>query len=85
MSEAVTVALVSGGLTLLGTIITVVVSSRRTQATIQTEIAVTRTEVEQLKNEVEKHNNFATRVPVLEAHSVATDKRLEKLEEFHMG
>lgn len=55
MSEAVMVALVSGGLTLIG----VMMANNRTQA-------VTSTKLEELTREVRAHNDFARRVPLLE-------------------
>lgn len=81
MSEAIIVAIITGGLSLLGVIWT----SRKSNAEMfakldkQSEIndqkldaklsqfqAVTDTKLEELTREVRKHNEFATRVPVLE-------------------
>ena len=55
MGEAVIVALITGGLTLLG----VMISNGRTQAVLETK-------VEELAREVREHNNFARRMPVVE-------------------
>ena len=55
MGEAVIVALITGGLTLLG----VMISNGRTQAILETK-------VEELAREVREHNNFARRMPVVE-------------------
>ena len=54
MNEII-VALITGGITLLG----VLVSNGKAQA-------VTDTKLEELTREVREHNNFARRVPVLE-------------------
>lgn len=91
MSEAVIVALITGGLTLIGTVITVVVSHRQTIATLEKnselsdqkirgEIAVINTKMENLTIEVRKHNDFATRVPVLEEKMKAANIRIDDLE-----
>lgn len=70
MTEAVIVALISGGITLAG----VLVASRTAQA-------VTDTRLEELTREVREHNNFARRMPVLEEQMKAADRRIRALEE----
>ena len=70
MSEAILVALITGGLTLLG----VIISNSRAQA-------VTDTKLEELTREVREHNNFARRMPVLEERLEHFDSRLSRLEE----
>ena len=55
MSEAIITALITGGLTLLG----VLISNGKRQAVIETKI-------EELTREVREHNNFAKRMPVVE-------------------
>ena len=69
MGEAVIVALITGGLTLLG----VMISNGRTQAVLETK-------VEELAREVREHNNFARRMPVVEEQIKAIHHRLEDLE-----
>ena len=42
--------------------------------------------VEQLEKKVDKHNNFASRVPIVEEHVKSLDHRLEELEHvIHLG
>ena len=72
MTESIVVALISGGLTLLG----VIVSNNKHQA-------VTDTKMEELTREVREHNNFAKRVPVLEEQVKVINHRIADLEEFH--
>lgn len=62
-------ALVSGGLTLCG----VLVSNSKSQA-------VTETKLEELTREVREHNNFARRMPVIEEKIDNLEKRISKLE-----
>lgn len=66
MEETVLVALISGSLTLLGTIITVSSSTKKMHNNLKVAHAVTETKLEVLTEEVRKHNNFATRIPVIE-------------------
>ncbi len=72
MTESVIVAMISGGLTLLG----VVVSNNRRQA-------VADTKIDGLTREVREHNNFAKRMPVVEEQIKVINHRLEDLEEYH--
>ncbi len=72
MGEAVIVALITGGLTLLG----VMISNGRTQAVLETK-------VEDLAREVREHNNFARRMPVVEEQIKVINHRIADLEEDH--
>ena len=66
MTETIIVALITGGLSLLGVIITSNKTTRDVQAKLDTQQAVTDTKLDELTREVREHNNFARRVPVLE-------------------
>lgn len=80
MTEAVTVALISGGLSFLGVVITNMATARKTEAKIQTSQAVTETKLEELTREVRLHNNFAQRMPVVEEQIKVINHRLADLE-----
>ena len=91
MSESVIVALITGGVSLFGTLITVLVTNRHTldemdkksevsDAKMETEIRVVKTEITNLRDEVRKHNAFAERIPALEEKAKAADRRLTDLE-----
>ena len=80
MSEAVTAALITGALSLVGVIITVWASNSRMQHKIELGQAVTDTKLEELTREVRAHNNFAQRVPVLEEKIAVANHRIEDLE-----
>lgn len=66
MSDAVIVALISGGISLLGILLSSRSASQKMQFTLEKSQAVTDTKLEELTREVREHNNFARRVPVLE-------------------
>lgn len=72
MTETIITALITGGLTLLG----VLISNSRSQA-------VTETKLDELTREVREHNNFAQRVPVIEEQIKVVNHRIEDLEKFH--
>ena len=66
MSEAIIVALISGGLAFLGTCLTVAAGVKKNQKQIEINQAVTNEKITELTREVRIHNDFAQRVPVLE-------------------
>ena len=88
MNEII-VALITGGLALVGTIIsgrnTVDKVNRTMMQNLSTSQAVTDTKIEELTREVREHNNFARRVPVLEEQMKVANHRIEDLEEYHKG
>lgn len=77
------VAIVSGGLALVGVIVSNVAANRKTQAQIEVSQAVTDTKIEELTREVRKHNGFAERMPVVEEQIKVVNHRLSDLEGFH--
>ena len=66
MDSAIIVSIITGFLSLAGIIITNVSSNRKIEHQLEVHQAVTETKLENLTQEVRKHNNFATRVPVIE-------------------
>ena len=78
--ESIIVALITGGLSLIGVIISSAASARRTEQKIETAQAVTDTKLEELTREVRAHNNFAQRVPVLEEQIKVANHRITDLE-----
>lgn len=80
MSDAVITALITGGLSLLGVVITVVAGQRRTETNLRINQAVTDTKFDELTREVREHNNFARRMPVVEEQIRVVNHRLEDIE-----
>lgn len=64
--ENIISALIAGGLALVGVIITNLTSGKAIEQKIQITQAVTTEKIENLTQEVRKHNNFAERIPVIE-------------------
>lgn len=87
MSEPMIVAFVG----LAGSVICALIASRSAAKTVSAELAqkleitqaVNNEKLETLTAEVRRHNDFATRVPVLEREVKALNHRVEKLESFH--
>ena len=78
--DAIIVALITGGLSLLGVVITNMMAARRTEQRMITAQAVTDARLEELTREVHAHNNFAQRVPVLEEQLRVANHRIADLE-----
>ena len=81
MSEAVVTALITGGMALIGVIITSARSADAIDSKLERAQAVTDTKLDELTREVREHNNFARRVPVLEEQIKAANHRIKNLEE----
>lgn len=80
MTDAIIVALITGGMSLAGVVITCVATSKKTEKAQAVAQAVTDTKIEELTREVRLHNNFAQRMPVVEEQIKVINHRLEDLE-----
>lgn len=80
MSDAVLVAIISGVATFAGVLITVWAGMRKQAQQAAVQQAITDTKLETLAEEVRKHNNFASRLPVVEEQIKVINHRLEDLE-----
>lgn len=74
------VALITGGLALIGVIISNNRNSAKIQSELKTSQAVTDFEIKELTREVREHNNFAKRMPVVEEQIKVINHRLEDIE-----
>lgn len=72
--EYIITALITGGLSLVGVIITNISGSKKIEAQLTTAQAVTDTKIEQLTDEVRKHNTFADRITTLEVKVDALER-----------
>lgn len=81
--ETIVVAIITGGLSLLGVIITSNRTTREVQTKLDMQQAVTETKLEELTREVREHNNFARRVPVLEEQIKVINHRIADLKQSH--
>ena len=83
MSEAITVALITGGLSLAGVVFTCLVTAQKTEKATAVAQAVMDTKITELTREVREHNNFATRMPALEQRVDFIENRVDHLEQYH--
>lgn len=80
MSEAIVVALITGGLSLIGVVVTCIVTSKNSEKKQEIALAVMRTEITELTREVRLHNGFAQRMPVVEEQIKVINHRIADLE-----
>lgn len=78
--DAIIIALITGGCSVVGVVITTLATSRRTEQRMATAQAVTDTKLEELTRKVRAHNNFAQRIPVLEEQMRVVNHRITDLE-----
>lgn len=83
MSETILVALITGGLSLAGVVITCLVTARKNETAMKVAQAVTDTKIEELTREVRLHNGFAQRMPVVEQEIKEINRRVGVLEQYH--
>lgn len=80
MSEAVLVGIIAAVASIIGAILT----SRATQNKVQEDLKISNevqnVKIDQLKEEVKKHNNFAERIPVIEEKIKVCNNRIGELE-----
>ncbi len=83
MNESILVALITGGLSLIGVIITTMSGNRRMELNMKTAQAVTETKIDELTREVREHNNFAKRMPIVENEIKHITGEINVLKSYH--
>ena len=84
MSDAVLVAIITGGISLLGSVLTIISTSRKQQAEMDKAMAVMKTEMTIMKQDIKSHNQYAQmfteNIPAIKQHMIDIDRRLETME-----
>ena len=83
MSEAIIVALITGGLSLAGVVVTCLATAKKSERAAAVAQAITDTKIDELTREVRAHNNFAQRMPVGEEQIKMINRRIGNLEGYH--
>lgn len=78
--ETIIGCIITGGLSLVGVVLSNLSNNKKIENTLSTQQAVTDTKLEELTREVRSHNNFAQRVPVLEEQMKVANNRIKDLE-----
>ena len=66
MMESIVTAIITGGMALLGVVITNMSANKKIEQQLMTNQAVTNAKIENLTEEVKKHNSFGDRITRLE-------------------
>lgn len=84
MSEAIVVALITGGISLFGSVLTIVLTGRKQQQELHESLAVVKTEMNGMKEDIKSHNRYAQlfseNIPAIKQHMLDVDRRLDGLE-----
>lgn len=78
--QEILVAIITGGLALVGVVITNVAGNRRAEEKLRIAQAVTDAKIEELTREVRKHNGFAEKMPVMQEQIKVINHRIADLE-----
>lgn len=73
------IAIITGICSVAGVIITTSANNRKLQQQLEINQAVVNTKIENLTEEVRKHNNFTVRVPILEEQVSALHEEIKEL------
>jgi len=79
----VIVALITGGFSILAVVLTNNHANNKMHSEMTTVQAVTKEQIKELTREVRTHNDFATRIPLLEQEVENLKARVAALEEYH--
>ena len=79
----VIVALITGGFSILAVVLTNNHANNKMHNEMTTAQAVTKEQIKELTREVRAHNDFATRIPLLEQEVKNLKSRVSNLEEYH--
>jgi len=77
--EAIISSLIAGGLALVGVIITNTASNKQIENKLVTAQAVTDTKIDNLTEEVKRHNNFASEIPVIKNRLDTLERKVDSL------
>ena len=83
MSEAIIVALITGGLSLVGVVITCLLTAKKNETALKVSQAVMDTKLDALRAEVNKHNNVIERTFKLEGRMTEVEHDIRDLKAYH--
>lgn len=78
---AIIVAVITGGLSLVGVILTNVSGNKQIENQLMTAQKVTDVKIDNLTDEVKKHNSFAEKIPVIENRLDNLERTVDDLKE----
>ena len=77
-------ALITGGVSLFGSILTIILTFRKQQNELDKKIAVIDTKMERMTEDIQSHNRYAQmfseNIPAIKTHMSDIDRRLDNIE-----
>ena len=83
MTEAILVALITGGMSLTGVVATCMVTARKNENALKVAQAVTDTKIEELTRQVHLHNGVIERTYRLEGQMQECQHEIKDLKAYH--
>lgn len=83
MSEAVIVAVITGGLSFAGVVTTNLLTAKKNETALKVSQAVTETKLEALRTEMNRHNNLIERTYKLEGQIEEVKHDIQDLKAYH--
>lgn len=84
MSDAIIVAMITGGISLFGSILTIVLTNRKQQEDLDKKIAVMDAKMDDMREDIKSHNRYAQmfseNIPAIKQHMSDIDRRLDNIE-----
>ena len=84
MSEAIVVALITGGISLLGSVLAIIGTSKKQQHEMDKAIAILETKMTIMQGDISSHNEYAKmfseNIPAIKTHMEDVDRRLDRIE-----
>lgn len=84
MSDAILAALITGGISLFGTVLTIVLTNRTQQQKIDNKITAIEAKMENMQEDIHSHNRYAQmfseNIPAIKQHMSDIDRRLDNIE-----
>ena len=79
MGSTIIATIISNLFTLLGVIITVVASSAKNKALMQQKIENQQSQLNEMKEDIKEHNNYAVNIPVIKAEITNIKETLSEI------
>ena len=83
MSEAIIVAIITGGMSLAGVVFTNLMTAKKNETALKVSQAVTETKIEALRAEMSRHNSLIERTYKLEGKMEEVRSDIQELKAFH--
>lgn len=83
-TATIVAVIISSGVSLLISIITIIAQSRKQSSEMEKQIAVIETKMDSMKEDIQSHNQYAKmfseNIPAIKQHMTDTDRRLDSIE-----